>query len=695
MSDSWQTDDMLLFLDDPGMHGLLDDDSAPVHWGLDFGTLEISLLHGNALPMISHWLLGLHERIQHHKLALLPYFDSGLNSAFEALDQTCTAQPSNCNPMQQALVALPFASEGPSFPPRDKDPRSRFRVFNAAYTKFDEICQRNFTDDDRVQFPYLFWEPSSQWDMLLMAQNWTECNSLPPWKRSVNDNLTIVSNQGPEMLEVFASSQIHRGADVVWLDGSDNATHAWIEPQSVVVVGDSPVANAPADSRQWLLTSVWDTSSDSSLLLVGKLYNDTAPRGHSSPAILSLDATPLARHRVVSLSLWDGPWMWAPSLTQSNSYSAAPLLRGNVSDDPLLLLASSDGSYAIGPVDRHTGRVTRWLVTGVLSVLPTHARLADAHLLCGPAPSSIAGCGIVVVSTDASTGVWITVTDAASGSRRLQETSFPFAIASPTAGVSVAPASLAQSGNEWTFRGLVLFTSSSEPLAGGSNSTRPRLYGGTLEVRGNATAPVWSGLALHTTASPRRLGFGSAPRIQTRPATSTNATLVTMVIHRDGSCQGGYWMNNGDTPHCAIPYPSSDDDFFMFGYQAVDGLLTYHWGALDRWESLVTTHPASSPAQPSSYLSICHPSIFSGKVETGTSASVALFPRRVSYTSPKAQPPGTGLASQEVREELAPLVIHDGRVTPPIETVVVCGWPVYKDGIVATAWHLVPSTVLP
>ena len=84
-----------------------------------------------------------------------------------------------------------------------------------------------------------------------------------------------------------------------------------------------------------------------------------------------------------------------------------------------------------------------------------------------------------------------------------------------------------------------------------------------------------------------------------------------------------------------------------------------------------------------------------GKFESGARVAGALLSRTVEWVNATGSPVPPPLDPAKPHAEIGLLVLHDGDVTPPLETTVVCGSPTRKRGLVFDAWHLVQPWEMP
>lgn len=84
-----------------------------------------------------------------------------------------------------------------------------------------------------------------------------------------------------------------------------------------------------------------------------------------------------------------------------------------------------------------------------------------------------------------------------------------------------------------------------------------------------------------------------------------------------------------------------------------------------------------------------------GKFESGARVAGALLSRTVEWVNATGSPVAPPLNPAQPHAEIGLLVLHDGDVTPPLESTVVCGSPTRKRGLVFDAWRLVQPWEMP
>lgn len=380
--------DMLQWVDDNAGSPYLHDAAFPLRIALDYGSGSIPSLdffNETQAALIHAFVLGLQSRIVKYNLSLAPYFDSGMNGWWAALDSQCAAGGCPAGSTLAALQAVPFLSEtGDSLPPPASDPYGRVRILNSDAHDFAGDCNTSSwaSSVNRTVGAWQWWEPSSQLDMLTLASQVQACASLPPSHASLNDGHTIVSNQNPEMVEVYSSSRIGRGLDALLLG------KAYTNPRMAVVTAQ-PAAGAGYD-RFAIVAGQRASDGGYDVLSIG-VTDGPAPAAGAIIGNVSLPAAGAAMpaHALVSLAVYE------PAGTP------AGVDAGDLSQMPFALLAGAGGQLAVLSVDPVTGDVAL-LQTSLFPVNATGgsgATVAAATPVCvGPASAGANGtCAVVAV----------------------------------------------------------------------------------------------------------------------------------------------------------------------------------------------------------------------------------------------------------------------------------------------------------
>ena len=329
--------DLVSLLDDPAMQALLPHGSAApfpqLLVALDFGGSPSACLSGcPAAALTRSLLLSAAAAIARRNLSITFALDSGIGSWYAELDGACAA---GCSAADQALAALPFIAQGgaPWSPPGGAAGK-RYRILNEDYDSFQRCCASNCwsaATPATSEFPWNWYEQTGQEDYLNLLSWWSGCANLPPGRRAdPNTQLNFVSNEAPEMAEVFAapSGLLGRG-----LNAPIAASSGLTTPFTLAV----PLLGGGAE-RALVLAAALPSS--------GGLGVWSLPQsGGGAPGALeaALDSATLA-------SLVAPPVAFsAAAVAGVDAAAAAPAA------PQLLLLGLEDGTLASGALDPATG----------------------------------------------------------------------------------------------------------------------------------------------------------------------------------------------------------------------------------------------------------------------------------------------------------------------------------------------------
>ena len=708
-------------------------DDAPLMLGMDWGGPTPP--QGVMTPLVSRFLLALNATIFSAGRAVVPYLDDEMNGWLSALDRKCSA--SSCSAAEEAVDSLSWPAEsGAPLPDPSTDPRGRFRLINAAQGDLAPCCASDCwagSAQRAAGYPFLFWEQYAQTDYQTVLREWANCSTVPPDKRSVNTGMVAVSNGGVEQMEVYSAfssatlpNVLGRGVNALF--GLDvHGRH--VQPIMLVLEAGLGLGGA-FDHVVIVVTTSRVTGSATVVSAAVCGYLDgLAPDAAdcAQPLRLPLPANWTALSpsaRVVSAVAWEATAQDPGVVGGTTPFSAGAAVTP-------IVVATSDGWAVLLQYDAGTGVLS---AAGVpLVALPSPAELAHhlrppapapsptrsagtnailaLSLVCPPVngsgatapPDPWGGCVALYASQSAgasATAVQVlALPSAAFNASTLLATQFLSFTPVVDAGAAMvmlllsveqsAASSIPSSSLTYASAGVMLLSSTRVDTA-----ARPQLFSVTIDVSVTLTTtphlvPSSSVLTLNQTvvngSVPVRLGFGSQPHLTGRQwAVSVSAVgsggggggggVVPMVLHlhTSSTCQCGQLINNDGTPHCELPLHVSDSNLILSAYQSVDNLLSYDYGTLAAFRAASGRVAADEAA---SAFSVCHPSIMSGVFESGVEASGALMVHNVGGTP--------------ARTELALLVLHDGNVTLPLVTLLICGPPIAKAGLVWDSFHLV------
>ena len=189
--------------------------------GLDFGGSPSACLSNcPGAALVRRFLLAAWEVIQRRNLSLAFALDSGIGGWYADLDNLCAS--GGCSEADKALAAMPWIAQGgaPWRPPSGAA-AARYRILNEDYSSFETCCSSGCWSGGEGAtggFPWLWYEQTGQADYLKLLSWWAACPALPAARRAdINSGLNFVSNEAPEMAEVFAapSGLLGRGANAL------------------------------------------------------------------------------------------------------------------------------------------------------------------------------------------------------------------------------------------------------------------------------------------------------------------------------------------------------------------------------------------------------------------------------------------------------------------------------------------------
>jgi hypothetical protein len=384
--------DVLNFLDDhfdaPYFHS-----ENVVHLALDYGGVPIDFFNVTESAMLRHFLLGLRDRIAQYGLQFQPYFDDEMNGFFNALDLKCFS--GNCSGAELELQQLPWFSEsGDSLPTGAADPYDRYRILNSNFADFPNDCATvswNGSEVKAAAYPFMWWEPSNQGDMEKILDEWAACPSVPAAKAGVNDGMTIVSNQGPEMLETYASSRIGRGLNQLFTGPS----YTW---PRLTTVTTTPNAGSAYD--RFAVAAVQRTADSGYDILSVGIVDGAVPTDSDVVANLSLSAS--------SAAMPAGALVSAVAYDPSGTEAAG--VAGSSAAQPFVLLAGSGGQVTAVSVNPVNGTLALALVSDlpIGSIVTAGSQVVAVAPLCPPG-AGVLSCFAVAALTNASTSLVLAV----------------------------------------------------------------------------------------------------------------------------------------------------------------------------------------------------------------------------------------------------------------------------------------------
>lgn len=390
--------DMLQWVDDNAASPYLHDSTFPLRIALDYGSGSIPSLdffNETQGALIHAFVLGLQARIAAYNLSLAPYFDSGMNGWWASLDAQCAAGGCPAGSIWAQLQAVPFLSEtGDALPSPASDPYGRVRILNSDAHDFPGDCNSSSwaSSANRTVGAWQWWEPSSQLDMLTLAAQVESCATLPPSHASLNDGHTIVTNQGPEMVEVYASSRIGRGLDALLLGKT------YTSPRMAVITAAASDGGSAGYDRFAIVAGQRASDGGYDVLTIGVTDGPAPAPGAAILSNVSLPAASAAMpaHALVSLAVHD------PAAAGSGiSAAAAALATGDLSTTPFALLAGAGGQLAVLSVDPATGDLSlaQTSLFPVNATAGAGATVASATPVCvaPAAPGTNGTCAVVAV----------------------------------------------------------------------------------------------------------------------------------------------------------------------------------------------------------------------------------------------------------------------------------------------------------
>ena len=378
--------DLVSLLEDPAMQALLPHGSAAplpqLLIALDFGGSPSACLSGcPAAALTRSFLLSAAAAIARGNLSITFALDSGIGSWYSELDSACAA--GTCSAADQALAALPFIAQGgaPWSPPGGAAGK-RYRILNEDYDSFQRCCASNCwsaATPATSAFPWEWYEQTGQQDYLNLLSWWVKCDSLPPQRRAdPNTQLNFVSNEAPEMAEVFAapSGVLGRG-----LNAPISGSAGFSTPFALAV----PLVGGSASAERALVLAAALPSSGGlglwSLPQAGSAAPGALSAALGSATLASLLAPPVA--------------FSAASVAGMDAAAAAAAAEAPPAAPQLLLLGLEDGTLASGALDPATGAFVPfsgcsggWCVWQ-LFLEPSATLLSSALLCTTPAPTPL------------------------------------------------------------------------------------------------------------------------------------------------------------------------------------------------------------------------------------------------------------------------------------------------------------------
>eukprot|EP00742_Colponemidia_sp_Colp-10_P003100 GILJ01003303.1.p1 GENE.GILJ01003303.1~~GILJ01003303.1.p1 ORF type:complete len:689 (-),score=95.09 GILJ01003303.1:145-2211(-) len=212
------TEDLLRLLRHPQNQFIFKDESRKVFFALDFVHIVKWNVDSMESAFFTDFLFLLNETIGENQLNVQVVLDYFVHDWFAAVDKKCSQTPASCSETELRMTRLPFISEGGArFP--SVDPFHRYRILDLGWQDVAKVCQGGFPPA-AMEYPYLWWEPSTQDEMLTTLSALLQCPSMPETHRPLRNGSLIVTNQEPEMFEVYTSSLLKRGLNEVLLASS-------------------------------------------------------------------------------------------------------------------------------------------------------------------------------------------------------------------------------------------------------------------------------------------------------------------------------------------------------------------------------------------------------------------------------------------------------------------------------------------
>lgn len=573
-------------------------------------------------------------------------------------------------------------------------------------------------------YPLKWYEPSSQLGYRSIAKLLGACTALPPALRLINNggdglgvaSSSVVSNQSPAMFETLASvTPLGRGLNQLWeILPVPSAPHSSTQ-------GGTQHLRAPLHTRRD--SSVLDYSKAKLQALppgaVKALLASNASQALSTVVLAALQsvnftqdgsirviATVYRRHAVPDVGdVLADVWLPPPQPQQGTAMGDSlagfrtVLLLGRSPGDPLappLLISTTGGWLAAVSVQRadatrqqvvmsstQIGRVNATAAAG------RPARVLDATAVCAPSPS-VSCLVFAALAPVASEGLFLATYNVSSafltsslraspsgGDAPLHPTPQLQTSTRVQQAYNITNATLTVFSKGSQHNGsleLALVFESRDPPAKGLHippidldvddeiakaaDRRPKLFfvGGDVQCRPSSRGLLACRFSLDALSDPPiRSGFGSEPDVQALAADSPGGEALLLESHTDGQCQAGLIINNADTSRCVLPRPSSDGDWRYILLQSVRDLLNYNFGTAAAFRDAAL----AGKEEP---WSMCSRRIVSGKFESGRSVAAALYADQ------------QGLVQG--------IWMHDGRITEPVATEVICGSSDHKPGFV-------------
>ena len=491
--------------------------------------------------------------------------DNGIVGWYSDLDNACAA--GSCSASDQALAAMPWVSQsGASWrTPTTDAAAARFAILNDDVQGFQACCSSNCWQGavaPSAHYPWLWYEQTGQQDYLSLLASWTACSTLPEARRlAPNTQLHFVSNEAPEMAEVFAAPAAVLGRG---LNAPMPATAAFTTPLALAV----PLASSAAADHALLLLA-----STPSGLTVWSLPHS----GGAAPPNLTA-ATASAVLQPPSPAAPPAAFLVAASVpgedAATSPTAAFALLLGGVESGTVAAagLDTASGAFAAFPgcSNSSSGSWCEWSLQ-----LPPGSALLSAALLCSTPPAAAAMPSSPSALSAACTVLALVGGSGAAGGAQLL--TYPFGASAPTAGsspVPVAPAALRidkggslamlwQGGSgEAVFEGVAVVAARGElPLSQGSLYAQPVSSGSSS----SAVPPRWDGArsyqyAVHVRVDlgsgsvstspavsaqgpvPARVGLGSSPRLAGIRLQGVNRVAM---VSSDGQCVSGVIVCGG------------------------------------------------------------------------------------------------------------------------------------------------------
>ena len=691
-------------------------------------------------PLLRKFVMSFNAVVQKRGLAIRGSNDVGFSGWFQDLDSRCSqGQCTPEDLLLQAVPWVSQAGSG--WVNIDQPGSSRFQVLNDDYDGFESDCHNTaWRSVPSNATPWLWYEQTGQADYLKMINWWSTCSTLPPAQRAdLSTQLIMVSNLAPEQMEVYSSpSGLTLRGENSQIDGANNG---FVQPWIISVPSDTATSgNVCSSCDRFIILAAQPTGAGGTQVwlmpMTGRVAPGVSDALHSTILPTGADAVvnPVVAFFVSHFVGEDAStFSGAVLITVMTSNGNATSIIFDPSTASFDSPSSCGGEACTWSVSLLPGNALVSAATicnatipsihpPTLSMLPCIVVFAQASargagdlilsssiLSSGSSPLSTTviahgvsidkGAGLTLHWNGNGTGFSGVLLYASKFNATLDnlvdmnEEDVLTALSNgskyrlQSSGIN-KPDSFTSSSNMKARSAIIDYITRESHLRSQSKSFAPApiddgsrayLYGSSIEMSFDLSTHSPSvSVTIHpspgSSGPPPRLAVGALPRLS---SIRLNNTVLILAMSTDGSCDTGIYVNNADMTRCGLPDPSFDDDPFYSVFQNVPYTVSYDYGKLSHWVSMLKNPGVGVNGR----LGMCNKYVQHGKIETGLRPTASMFPWTVQYSNSSG-------ADALPHVEVGLLAVHDATVPSVPPQLLLCGEATTKKGLVWDSWRI-------